>query len=109
MKTVPWVMGQHVQQVCEQYKTGGMPDTLEERAARQGDRKLEKLSDRKLVKSNKGDNTKPCIWARIAPHNSTGWDQLSTENFCSERHSNLSGQRVELTESAMMAHCMLGC
>lgn len=68
-----------------------MSDMLEERAARQRDRKQERLSERKLVKSNKGDNTKPCIWARIAPHNSTGWDQLSTENLCRERHSGLVG------------------
>lgn len=60
------------------------------------------------MKSNKGSNTKSCIWARITPCNSTGWDQLPTENLCGESHGGPGGQRVE-QESVMMASCMLGC
>lgn len=38
IRTVPWMMDQHVQQVCEQCQTGGVSDTLQDRAAVQRDR-----------------------------------------------------------------------
>lgn len=37
-QTIPWMMTQHVQQVCEQHQTGRVSDTVEGRAARQRDR-----------------------------------------------------------------------
>lgn len=38
IKAAPWMTGQQVHQVCEQYQTGRVSHTLEDRAARQRDR-----------------------------------------------------------------------
>lgn len=99
IKTIPWMMTQHVQQVCEQYQTGWVSDTVEGRAARQRDRP-------------KKNDLLEYLWSptrAVIPHlgpplSPTCWDQLSAGNFCGERHGGPGRQRVE-QESAIMTRC----
>lgn len=79
---------------------------LEDRATRLRNR-LERWSDRKSVKSNKGNNIHSCIWGRITPGNSTGWISCLERTFVGKDTMVLVAK--ELNRSSVMASCKLGC